>query len=162
MNMLAILKIVVIIVVAVIFLFTAYKTMKALSGGKAFIYVIIEVVVFSALAYGVQYVVTQSFIKAELRNFHNTPIPTSEKLAVKGCVKNVGMYKASEVTLHIKVVNNALGGSFGPTNGRPQTFNLDTVVVTNLAKGTTKCFNKRFKYPPYFKLVKMTRHISVR
>jgi hypothetical protein len=155
------LKILVIIVVALLFLLTAYKTSKALTGGKAFLYIVVEIVVFIVIGFGAQWAVSQSFIKVKLTGFRNTPLPSSEKLAVKGCVKNIGKYKASTVTLHVKVINNASGGSFSSSgDSRPQKLELDTVVAKNLRKGTTKCFNKRFKYPPYFKLANIRAHVS--
>ena len=103
----------------------------------------------------------QSFIKVKLSKFRNTPLPSSEKLAVKGCVKNVGKYKASTVTLHVKVVNNAAGGSLAKSgDSRDQTKEYNVLVAKNLAKGTTRCFNKRLKYPPYFRLANIKAHIS--
>ena len=160
MGLISALKILVVIVVFLLFILVAYKTLKDSSGMKAFIYVFIEFFIFAGLAFGVQWMVTQSFIKVELRNFHNTPVPSSEKLSVKGCVRNIGNYKASTVTLHIKVVNNASGGSFGSASDKPQKLELKTVVAKNLAKGIQRCFNKRFKYPPYFRLANIRAHIS--
>lgn len=161
MDLLTGLKVLIVIIMVLLFLLVAYKTLKALSSGKAFLYILIEAVVFTLLTFAVQWGVTQSFIKVELRKFHNTPLPTSEKLALKGCVKNVGRYKASTVTLHIKVVNNASGGSFGDSDaGRVNSLEKDIVVAKNLAKGTIKCFTKRIKYPPYFKLANIRAHIS--
>lgn len=161
MGLIAALKILVVIVVILVFILVAYKTLKALSGAKAFGYILGELVVFAGIAFGAQWAVGQSFIKVELRNFHNTPMPSSEKLSVKGCVKNVGKFKAKEVTLYIKVVNNASGGSLsGKGDGRPQKKEYSIVVAKNLSKGTQKCFNKRFKYPPYFRLANIKAHIS--
>lgn len=155
------LKIIVIIVVALLFIMVAYKTSKASSGGKAFLYIIIELAIFFAIGFGAQWAVTQSFIKIKLTKFRNTAIPSSERLAVKGCVRNVGSYRASKVTLHVKVINNASGGSFAKGgDDRPQKKKYTIVVAKNLAKGRTKCFNKSFKYPPYFRLANIKAHIS--
>jgi hypothetical protein len=155
------LKIIVILIVVMVFFLTLYKTTRGVSAGKGLLYFMMEVLVFAAIGYGAQWAVTQSFIKVELRKFRNTPLPTSEKLAVKGCVKNVGSYKAKSVTLHVKVINNAAAGmSKGKDDSRENTLELNTVVARNLAKGTTKCFNKRFPYPPYFRLAHIKAHIS--
>lgn len=160
MGLITGLKILVIIVVALLFLLTAYKTMKSLSGGKAFSYIVFELLVFVGIGFGAQWAVTQSFIKVELRNFRNTPLLSQEKLMVKGSVKNVGKFRASTVTLHIKVVNNASGGSFAKSDSREQSLEFDVVVARNLAKGTTKYFRKSFPYPPYFKLANIRAHIT--
>ena len=157
------LQVVVVIVVVIAFLLTAYKTTKGVSPVKAFLFFIVELVVFAGIGYGGQWAVAQSFIKVQLTKFRNTPLPSSEKLAVKGCVKNVGSYKATIVTLHIKVINNASGGSLSKSgDSRPQSIEYDLAVAKNLAKGTTKCFNKSFPYPPYFKLANIKAHVSAK
>ncbi len=161
MDLVMVMKIVSIVVVVLLFLWSAHKTTKSFRGMQAFMYIIAEVIIFVALAFAAQWSVAQAFIKVELTRFHNTPIPSSEKLAVKGCVKNIGSYKASEVVLHVKVINNAAKGmKKTKDDGRPQTLSFSTVVARNLAKGVTKCFNKSFPYPPYFRLAHIRRYLS--
>ena len=159
MGLIVALKILVIIVVVLIFILIAYKTTKALSGGKAFVYVLVELAVFAAIAFGAQWAVGQSFIKVELKNFRTT-FPSPGKLALKGSVKNIGKFQATTVTLHVKVVNNASGGLGKSGDSRDQTVEYHVVVARKLGKGITKRFNRNVKYPTYFKLSNIKAHIS--
>lgn len=164
MNVILLIKVLTAVAVALVFLFTAYKTMKSqsLSSVKSFLYVIIELIGFTVLTLGLFWTINQSFIKVKLTKFNNTPMPSSEKLAIGGCVRNFGTYKANAVTLHIKIINNASGGSFSDSgDGRENTLELSTVVARNLAPKTQKCFKKRFPYPPYFRLANIRSHLSV-
>lgn len=164
MNIIILMKVFAAITIALIFLFTAYKTMKSekRSAVKSFFYVILEVLLFIGLTFGSFWMINQSFIKVKLTKFNNRPMPSSEKLAIGGCVRNFGTYKANSVTLHIKVINNASGGSFSKSgDGRESTVKFSTVVARNLAPKTQKCFKKRFPYPPYFRLANIRSHLSV-
>lgn len=165
MNVIVLMKVLAAIVIALIFLFVAYKTMKSKhhSTAVSFLYVIVELALVVGLTFGSFWMINQSFIKVKLTKFKNTPLPSREKLSISGCVRNFGTYKANVVTLHIKIINNASGGSFGDSgDGRENTLEIDTVVARNLAPKTQKCFNKRFPYPPYFRLANIRSHLSVK
>ena len=162
MNVIVLMKVLAAIGVALLFVFVAYKTIKSKNNTTmaSLLYVVLEALLFVGLTFGSFWAINQSFIKVKLTKFHNTPLPSSEKLAVKGCVRNFGTYKANTVILHIKIINNASGGSFGDSgDGRENTLELDTVVARNLAPKTQKCFNKRFPYPPYFRLANIRSYI---
>jgi len=145
-----------------LFLFFIYKTIKSVGGIKGILYAFLEIILAVGLIYGSMLMINKSFIKVRLTKFNNTPMPSSEKLAIRGCVKNDGTYKANVVTLHIKVINHASGGSLKQdrTDGRDNTLEIDVIVAKNLAPKTQKCFTKRFRYPPYFRLANIRSHIS--
>ena len=164
MNVIVLMKVLAALLIALIFLFVAYKTMKSKNNSTvtSFLYVILELLLMIGLTFGTFWMINQSFIKVKLTKFNNTPIPSREKLAIGGCVRNFGTYKANTVTLHIKIINNASGGSFSDSgDGRENTLEIDTVVAKNLAPKTQKCFKKRFPYPPYFRLANIRSHLSV-
>lgn len=160
MDLLSALKAVLTVVWVIVFLFAAYKTIKMVPVLKAFLFIPIELIVVIGLVFVSWWGVDSSFKKARLTRFGNTPMPNSEKLALHGCVKNVGKYKINTVTLHIKVINNATSGPTSGNDGRDNTLEVDLPVVKNLAPSTQKCFKKRIKYPPYFKLANIQRHIT--
>ena len=161
MNTIIVMKVFSTIAIVALFIFLIYKTSQTVKPtAKAFLYMILEIVLAVGMVFGSYFLINQGFIKVKLTKLKNRPIPSSEKLSVSGCVRNYGTYKASTVTLHIKVINNASGGSFSDSgDGRDSTLELDTVVARNLAPKTQKCFNKRFKYPPYFRLANIRTHI---
>lgn len=161
MGLITGLKILVVMVIILIFFLAAYKTVKSISGGKVFGYILAEFVIFAGIAYGAQWIVTQSFIKVELKNFHNTHLLRQEKLAVKGTVHNIGKFKATEVKLQIKVINNFSGGSFAKIDDScDATLVREFVVARNLGRGISKRFNKTFKYPSCFKLANIRAKLS--
>ena len=160
MNLLGALKALLAVVWVFAFLFAAYKTMKMGNFFKALLYIIIELVVAAGLIFVSWWAIDSSFKKARLTRFGNTPMPNSEKLALHGCVKNVGKYKINNVILHIKVINNATKGPTSGSTGRDNTLKVSLNIIKNLAPSTQKCFKKRIKYPPYFKLANIQRHIT--
>lgn len=160
MDMVFVLKIVADIFVALIMLLIMVKTIKGSSLINGLIIVLFEAILTIALIWGMSWMIDQSFKKAALTKFSNRFIFRAEKLALTGCVKNIGKYKINHVYLHIKIINNAVGGGSTNNNGRDNTLKYSTTVAKNLAKGSQKCFSTVFKYPAYFKLANIQKHLS--
>ena len=160
MDMITILKIVVDVFIGLIGLLIIIKSFK--SGAlKGMIALLIMLVLSAGLMWATSWMIDQSFKKAALTKFSNRFLFREEKLALKGCVKNIGKYKINHVYLHVKIINNAAGGSAQTQNGgRENTMKYSATVAKNVSKGAQKCFSVQFKYPSYFKLANIQKHIS--
>ncbi len=161
MDLVEILKIVMAVFIAFIFLVIIVKSWNPEQPFKAFMILIVEVAVGVVVILLSSWAVDNSFKKAVLTQFSNRFIHSQEKLSIKGCVRNVGKYPINNVYLHIKVINNASGGSVqNNSSGRSNTLERSDKVVTHLSRGAQKCFVVSFKYPPYFKLANIQKQIS--
>jgi len=140
-----------------LFLLSAYQTLKMKSIVNMILYLVIELILTAVMIWGSFWIIDANLKKAEMTKFTNTRLLSSEELMIQGYVRNVGKYTINHVYLKIKLINAVSGKSRDILRNRDGSKKANTlikkfVVATNLRVGEQRKFHARLKYPSYFRL----------